>query len=169
MIRQTRLDAPWVSCQDLLLNGSNTKYNRLYKLTLEDQQRSSFWLLKIPLYDDAFSRTDNRQRRSRCCISVALTLLNESNSHGYLRYRKHDLTTDINTFNATALLIFRYTINNRYDINRLIYHWHRLIIFLRVRTMLTNQFTGAWTHYTDTVQGTRTDHMVESFQRISIE
>ena len=35
--------------------------------------------------------------------------------------------------------------------------------------LLTNQFTGAWTHYTDTVQGTRTDHMVESFQRISIE
>ena len=35
--------------------------------------------------------------------------------------------------------------------------------------MLTNQFTGAWTHYTDTVSGTRTDHMVESFQRISIE
>ena len=35
--------------------------------------------------------------------------------------------------------------------------------------MLTNQFTGAWTHYTDTLSGTRTDHMVESFQRISIE
>ena len=35
--------------------------------------------------------------------------------------------------------------------------------------LLTNQFTGAWTHYTDTVSGIRTDHMVESFQRISIE
>ena len=35
--------------------------------------------------------------------------------------------------------------------------------------LLTNQFTGAWTHYTDTVQGARTDHMVEGFQRISIE
>ena len=35
--------------------------------------------------------------------------------------------------------------------------------------MLTNQFTGAWTHYTDTVQGIRIDHMVGSFQRILIE
>ena len=35
--------------------------------------------------------------------------------------------------------------------------------------VLTNQFTGAWTHYPDTVSGARTDHMVESFQRISIE
>ena len=35
--------------------------------------------------------------------------------------------------------------------------------------MLTNQFTGAWTHYTDTASGPWTDHMVESFQSISIE
>ena len=26
--------------------------------------------------------------------------------------------------------------------------------------MLTNQFTSAWTHYTGTIRGTRTDHMV---------
>ena len=49
-------------------------------------------------------------------------MLNASNSHCYLRYRKHDPTTDINTFNATALLIFRYTIDTIYDIDRLIYH-----------------------------------------------
>ena len=36
-------------------------------------------------------------------------------------------------------------------------------------SLLTNQFTGAWTHYTDTLQGTRTDHMMGSFQRILIE
>ena len=40
---------------------------------------------------------------------------------------------------------------------------------LNLKPLLTNQFTGAWTHYTDTVSGMRTDHMVESFQRISIE
>ena len=34
-------------------------------------------------------------------------LLNKLNSHCYLPYCKHDPTTDINTFNATALLIFR--------------------------------------------------------------
>ena len=33
------------------------------------------------------------------------SLLNESNSHCYLCYHKHDPTTDINAFNATALLI----------------------------------------------------------------
>ena len=35
--------------------------------------------------------------------------------------------------------------------------------------ILTNQFTGAWTHYTGTLRGTRTDHMVGYFQEISIE
>ena len=39
--------------------------------------------------------------------------------------------------------------------------------------VLTNKFTGAWTHYTDTVSGTWTDHwtdhMVENFQKILIE
>ena len=34
-------------------------------------------------------------------------VLNESNSHCYLRCRKHDPTTDTNTFNATALLLSR--------------------------------------------------------------
>ena len=34
--------------------------------------------------------------------------------------------------------------------------------------MLTNQFNGAWTHYTHTPQGTQTDHMV-GCQRILIE
>ena len=32
-----------------------------------------------------------------------------------------------------CLLIFRYIIDNRYDIDRLIYHWYQLIIFKRVR------------------------------------
>ena len=31
--------------------------------------------------------------------------------------------------------------------------------------LLTNQFTSAWTHYTDTTQGTRTDHTVGYFQK----
>ena len=35
--------------------------------------------------------------------------------------------------------------------------------------LLTNQCTCAWTHYTGTIQGTRTDHMAGCFQRISIE
>ena len=35
--------------------------------------------------------------------------------------------------------------------------------------LLTNQFTGAWTHYKGTPQGTQTDHIVGWFQRISIE
>ena len=35
--------------------------------------------------------------------------------------------------------------------------------------LLTNQFTGAWTHYTGTLQDTRTDHVVGYFQEILIE
>ena len=31
--------------------------------------------------------------------------------------------------------------------------------------LLTNWFTGVWTHYTGTPQGTRTDHMVGFFQK----
>ena len=37
----------------------------------------------------------------------SVLMLNKSNSHCYLCYRKHNPTIDINTFNATALLIFR--------------------------------------------------------------
>ena len=37
------------------------------------------------------------------------------------------------------------------------------------QSMLTNQFTDAWTHYTCTLQGTQTDHMVGCFQTILIE
>ena len=46
-------------------------------------------------------------------VSWALgELLNKSNSHCSFCNRKHSPTTDINTFNATALLIlFRYTSN----------------------------------------------------------
>ena len=43
------------------------------------------------------------------------------------------------------------------------------LVLMNIAPMLTNQFIGAWTHYIDTVRGTRTDHMVGSFQRISIE
>ena len=35
--------------------------------------------------------------------------------------------------------------------------------------VLTNQFTGAWTHYTGTPQGTQIDYMVGCFHTISIE
>ena len=35
--------------------------------------------------------------------------------------------------------------------------------------VLTNQFAGAWTCYTDTPKGIRTDHMVGYSQTISIE
>ena len=40
-------------------------------------------------------------------------MLDKSNSHCYLCRRKHGPTTDTNMFNATALLIFRYTIDNK--------------------------------------------------------
>ena len=53
-------------------------------------------------------------------LSYLIKMLNESNSHCYLRYPEHGPTTDINTFNATALLIlFRYAIDYN---TKLIYH-----------------------------------------------
>ena len=39
----------------------------------------------------------------------------------------------------------------------------------QINFMLSNQFTGAWTHYTGTPHGTQTDHMVGCFQGILIE
>ena len=68
--------------------------------------------------------SDNDRQFNRLCFSPQLCkrVLNESNSHCYLRYRKHDPTTDINTFNATALLIFRYTIHRIMISIELIYH-----------------------------------------------
>ena len=44
---------------------------------------------------DDFARNSPKTRTRR-------RVLNESNSRCYLRYRKHNPTTDINTFNATA-------------------------------------------------------------------
>ena len=37
---------------------------------------------------------------------------------------------------------------------------------MKCEYLLTNQFTGAWTHYTGTIQGPQTDHMVIYFQEI---
>ena len=68
-----------------------------------------------------FDRLKDR-RRENIPDKIEAYMLNKSNSHCYLRYRKHDPTTNINTLNATALLILDNTIDTKYDIHRLIYH-----------------------------------------------
>ena len=45
---------------------------RLLNHRWRNQQRSNAKLSKIPLFDDPFSRTDNRHWRSRHCISTVL-------------------------------------------------------------------------------------------------
>ena len=41
-----------------------------------------------------------------------------------------------------------------------VFYLHMLKAETHVFVLLTNQFTGAWTHYTDTVQGIRTDNII---------
>ena len=49
-------------------------------------------------------------------VQLALNdVLNKSNNHCYLRYCKHGPTTAINTFDATALLIFRLLLSILYN------------------------------------------------------
>ena len=92
----------------------------------------TLWITNACTYGNSkFFRNFDDEWDTCLLFTLLKIMLNESNSHCYLRYPEHGPTTDINTFNATALLIlFRYAIDYN---TKLIYHWCRLIIFKRVR------------------------------------
>ena len=62
---------------------------------------------KIPLFDNPFLRTDNRRRRSKCCISTAL--IKQSKTKVWAHSLLSESNTNVNSMiNRRVSLFYRY-------------------------------------------------------------
>ena len=72
-------------------------------------------LSKIPLFDDHFSRTDNRRRRSKCCISTAL--IEQLKTKAWAHNLLSDSNTNVNSMiNRRVSLFYRYPLEASHHI-----------------------------------------------------
>ena len=79
----------------------------LRNLRWRNQRRSKARLSKIPLFDDPLSRTDNRRRRMKRCISTAL--IKQSKTKVWAHNLLSDSNTNVNSMiNRRVSLFYRY-------------------------------------------------------------